>query len=121
MTGTLPAAACAPWCEWRDGHADVRDREDQTCWSPSQRVDLSLYPPIEDSVYDRDTRRWAPGPDHVDLYAGRNVDDSAAHLRIVHETDGPVTDLQLTLSEAAHLVEAVQLLLAQIGAATTTA
>ena len=38
----MPLVECAPWCENGDGHPDCFCREDQTCWSPSEYVTLSL-------------------------------------------------------------------------------
>jgi hypothetical protein len=38
---------CTPWCEDGDGHPNELFAEDQRCFSPSLRVELSEHPLIE--------------------------------------------------------------------------
>ena len=90
---SLPAVVCTPWCEHGDGHTNAIFRGDQTCWGPSDYVDLSLEEIIraEGDVYTPRIgamayRHWSHTPCvyvHLDNIAvpGRNpILDTAIHL-----------------------------------------
>jgi hypothetical protein len=41
---SVPAIVCTPWCADGDGHPNDFCREDQTCWSPGDYLELELEP-----------------------------------------------------------------------------
>lgn len=104
---------CAPWCKYADGHPGMF-REDQRCYSDELRIDLSTHQRIELSVAD-ETGAWAPGPDYVTVFAKREADGGT--VLCVSRADED--EANYTPAEAGQLVEALQLLLGQIGAKPT--
>jgi hypothetical protein len=92
----IPPIVCTPWCEDGDGHTNAAFRGDQTCWGPSNYVDLSLGEVTRDSYGVYVPRigvmayRWRPAQppsvyvhlDGIETHLGGRKDtlDESVHL-----------------------------------------
>lgn len=102
---------CLPWCVDRNGHPDETYRDDQRCFGEELSVDLSLHREIPEARLDERTGNWHSAPDSVKVYAERTPDqDVQVHLQ---RGDGP--EVRYTVGEAQQLVEALHLVLGQVG------
>jgi hypothetical protein len=86
-------------------HPDAEFAEDQRCFSPTLRVDLSEHPLVE--LVDGTTR-----PDRLQVTASQRPGQSP---RIEVDALGERPSSVLTAGEAQQLMETLQLLLGQIG------
>ncbi len=105
---------CAPWCAQGDGHPDQWCLDDQHCIGALLRVDTTLEPPIEQDHMHQGF--WVSAPDHVSVFPYRAGPAAADELRLLRgSTD---EDIRFTPDEARQLIEALQLGLGQIEAAS---
>lgn len=58
----VPPRICTPWCDYGDGHPTATSHADQTCFGEMRRVDLALYPAVDDGA-----GRYVP--EEVTVYA----------------------------------------------------
>lgn len=118
----LPSAGpieCQPWCLFGDGHGDAFARDDQRCYTDDLRVDMTLRPMLEEGRL-VEGEGWVRGPDHVLVHASQLGHERQPRISIRQETDGPFVELEFTPGEARELIEAVQLVLGQIGGGLTS-
>lgn len=80
----LPLVECAPWCDRGDGHPDCYGTSDQACWSPSEYIDFSLEPVLEEGE--------TTFPQRIGVMARREPDTTGAvylHLDSI-KLHGPI-------------------------------
>lgn len=94
---------CAPWCEYRDGHVGVMYADDQRCYSPLLRTNLTLHEPFDP--------QFPEEGDYVEVFLAR-VRGMVTVDVMLHDEDC----LRMTLDEARQLRDHLDAVLRLAGA-----
>ncbi|MCV7219853.1 DUF6907 domain-containing protein [Mycolicibacterium elephantis] len=106
----VPPIVCAPWCEYGDGHPNCFHRDDQSCWSESDYLELELEPVGVDVL-------GGPYPSRLGVAAHRPGGDAALQVYLhadlvqggidvgVHLTAAEARKLAAELVRAAETIE----------------
>lgn len=97
---------CQPWCQDGEGHADALCADDQICFTTELFVPTSTAEPVSVDGY------GYCKPERLHVYGEIRPGEKAP--RVVVSVDGGGAPA-MTLSEVEELVEALQLILGQVG------